>query len=77
MKVLGWKAALVLILSMGLWCVLYLAFPSAPPDPADSTVIVGIMLALVLGTSSLVSRLRKAPAAENDAEPQPGAEGAS
>lgn len=67
MKVLGWKAVLVLVLSLALWSALYVAFPTAPPDPADSTVIVGVMLVLVLGTSSLVSWLRKDPAAAGTA----------
>lgn len=67
MKVLGWKAVLVLVLSMIVWWAMYSAFPSAPPDPADSTVIVGVMLVVVLGTSSLLKRLRNlraSPAAQ-------------
>jgi uncharacterized membrane-anchored protein len=61
MKDLGWKAVLVLVLSVAVWWALYSAFPSAPPDAADSMVIVGMMLLVVLGTSSLLSRLRRRP----------------
>jgi hypothetical protein len=61
MKVLGWKAALVLVLSMLVWWAFYAAFPSAPPDAADTTVIVGVVLVVVLGTASLLARIRKRP----------------
>lgn len=60
MSVLGWKAALVLVLSMIVWYAFASAFPSAPPDTADTMVIVGVMLGLVMGTSSLLKRFRNA-----------------
>ena len=62
MKVLGWKAVLVLVLSLACWCTLYVAFPTTPPDAAETSVIVGMVLALVLGTSSILARFSKEPA---------------
>jgi hypothetical protein len=69
MKILGWKAALVLVLSMLVWWAFYAAFPSAPPDASDTMVIVGVVLVVVLGTASLLARIRTRPG-----EPPAGAE---
>ena len=84
MKDLGWKAVLVLALSMAAWWALDVAFPSAPPDGADTMVIVGFMLGVVLSTSAVLKRVRKrgasagvgggdaADAAEAKEEPEGG-----
>jgi hypothetical protein len=78
MKVLGWKAVLALILSTAAWWALYVTFPAAPPDAADTSVIVGFMLVVVLGTSSLIAKVRKSPAASPAADAEaPAGESAS
>lgn len=51
----------VLLLSLVMWGALTLAYPEAPPDTADTAILVGIAILLTTATRSTASLLRGKP----------------
>jgi hypothetical protein len=49
---------IVLVLSLVTWVILYRLFPSAPPNAADTTVIVGFWILAVAALKSVAAVIR-------------------